>query len=375
MRYRNCCLPSPSRTSRSRARVPPVTRGTRVQLLLIWAAPSSRPTSRRASTACPGAASIARRRGARHHLDPGRARGHAGGRAVRRPQGRARAASEQRADRRCRQRLSGRGGARARCSSAGSPTGSAARSCSSSPSRLYLAATAATALSWDFWSFALFRFLTGAGIGGEYTAINSAIQELIPARYRGWTDLAINGSFWVGAALGAVGSIVLLDPAVIAAGHRLAARVPDRRGARARHLRHAAVDSREPALADDPRRIGEARRRGRARSRSAVRRVAGARRRGCRRCGCARARTRRSARWRATLFTHLSAAHPGRADADGGAGVLLQRDLLHLCADPDRFLRRAGRRASAGTSCRSRPAISSARWCSAGCSTRSAARR
>src|SRR5262249_21881389 len=56
-------------------------------------------------------------------------------------------------------------------------------------------------------------FLTGAGIGGEYTAINSAIQELIPARYRGRTDLAINGSFWVGAALGAGVSIVLLGNA------------------------------------------------------------------------------------------------------------------------------------------------------------------
>ena len=78
---------------------------------------------------------------------------------------------------------------------------------------VYLSATAATALSWDLWSFLLFRFLTGAGIGGEYTAINSAIQELIPARYRGRTDLAINGSFWVGAALGAAVSIVLLSRA------------------------------------------------------------------------------------------------------------------------------------------------------------------
>jgi MFS family permease len=77
---------------------------------------------------------------------------------------------------------------------------------------LYIGATAATAFSWNLWSYVLFRFLTGAGIGGEYTAINSAIQELIPARYRGWTDLVINGSFWVGAALGAGGSIVLLDP-------------------------------------------------------------------------------------------------------------------------------------------------------------------
>src|SRR5436189_4124198 len=80
---------------------------------------------------------------------------------------------------------------------------------------VYLIATAATALSWDLWSFAFFRFVTGAGIGGEYTAINSTIQELVPARVRGWTDLVINGSFWIGAAMGALGSIVLLDPAVI----------------------------------------------------------------------------------------------------------------------------------------------------------------
>jgi MFS family permease len=77
---------------------------------------------------------------------------------------------------------------------------------------LYLTATAATALSWSITSYALFRFLTGAGIGGEYTAINSTIQELVPARYRGWTDLMINGSFWLGAALGAISAIVLLDP-------------------------------------------------------------------------------------------------------------------------------------------------------------------
>ncbi|MBX9826690.1 MAG: MFS transporter [Xanthobacteraceae bacterium] len=80
---------------------------------------------------------------------------------------------------------------------------------------VYLVATAATALSWNLWSFALFRFLTGAGIGGEYAAINSTIQELIPARVRGFTDLVINGSFWVGAALGAFAAIVLLDTPVI----------------------------------------------------------------------------------------------------------------------------------------------------------------
>ena len=89
---------------------------------------------------------------------------------------------------------------------------------------LYLTATAATALSWSVASYALFRFLTGAGIGGEYTAINSTIQELVPARYRGWTDLVINGSFWIGAAIGAVAAIVLLDPGLLAPdlGWRLA---------------------------------------------------------------------------------------------------------------------------------------------------------
>jgi MFS family permease len=82
---------------------------------------------------------------------------------------------------------------------------------------LYLTATAATALSFSLASYALFRFLTGAGIGGEYTAINSTIQELVPARYRGWTDLVINGSFWIGAALGATSAIVLLDPGLMGA--------------------------------------------------------------------------------------------------------------------------------------------------------------
>ncbi|MGN2412708.1 MFS transporter [Pseudomonas syringae] len=77
---------------------------------------------------------------------------------------------------------------------------------------LYVGATAATAFSFSVWSFMLFRFLTGVGIGGEYTAINSTIQEFTPARYRGWVDLTINGTFWLGAALGAIGSIVLLDP-------------------------------------------------------------------------------------------------------------------------------------------------------------------
>jgi MFS family permease len=79
---------------------------------------------------------------------------------------------------------------------------------------LYLTATILTAFSFSAWSFFLFRFLAGAGIGGEYSAINSAIDELIPARVRGWVDLAINGSWWLGTAAGAMLSIVFLNPKI-----------------------------------------------------------------------------------------------------------------------------------------------------------------
>ncbi|MEU4167570.1 MFS transporter [Streptomyces sp. NPDC026665] len=76
---------------------------------------------------------------------------------------------------------------------------------------VYLSATALTALSFDAWWFFTFRFLTGFGIGGEYAAINSAIDELIPARFRGRVDLIINGTYWLGAIGGALLSIVMLN--------------------------------------------------------------------------------------------------------------------------------------------------------------------
>ncbi|MFL4904382.1 MFS transporter [Streptomyces sp. MMS24-I2-30] len=76
---------------------------------------------------------------------------------------------------------------------------------------VYLAATALTAVSFSSWWFFLFRFLTGFGIGGEYAAINSAIDELIPAYYRGRVDLLVNGSFWLGAVGGSLLSIVALN--------------------------------------------------------------------------------------------------------------------------------------------------------------------
>jgi MFS family permease len=89
---------------------------------------------------------------------------------------------------------------------------------------LYLVATVLTAASWTAWWFLAMRFFTGAGIGGEYAAINSAIDELIPARARGRTDLIINGSFWVGAAIGGLASIVLLQESIfpLNVGWRLA---------------------------------------------------------------------------------------------------------------------------------------------------------
>ncbi len=80
---------------------------------------------------------------------------------------------------------------------------------------VYLIATALSAFSWNFTSYAIFRAVTGAGIGGEYAAINSAIDELIPARVRGRVDLMINGSYWIGAAFGSAATLVLLDPRVL----------------------------------------------------------------------------------------------------------------------------------------------------------------
>ena len=76
---------------------------------------------------------------------------------------------------------------------------------------VYVAGVLASAFAWNFWSFAAFRLLTGLGIGGEYAAINSAIDELIPARLRGRIDLMVNGSYWAGAAAGAGASVVLLS--------------------------------------------------------------------------------------------------------------------------------------------------------------------
>ncbi|WP_245878447.1 MFS transporter [Streptosporangium subroseum] len=87
---------------------------------------------------------------------------------------------------------------------------------------VYLIATAMTALSFSAWWFFLFRFLTGFGIGGEYAAINSAIDELIPSRHRGRIDIIINGSYWLGAAGGALLTVPLLNNFAVNIGWRIA---------------------------------------------------------------------------------------------------------------------------------------------------------
>ena len=89
---------------------------------------------------------------------------------------------------------------------------------------VYILASVATAFAFAPWYFFLFRFLTGVGIGGEYSAINTAIDELIPARNRGRVDLAINGSYWVGPASAALAALLFLDQGIFATdvGWRLA---------------------------------------------------------------------------------------------------------------------------------------------------------
>jgi MFS family permease len=82
---------------------------------------------------------------------------------------------------------------------------------------IYISGVLLSAFAWNFWTFAFFRMITGLGIGGEYAAVNSAIDELIPAKYRGRVDLIVNGSFWLGAAFGAVAAPVLLDQRIFSA--------------------------------------------------------------------------------------------------------------------------------------------------------------
>ena len=195
---------------------------------------------------------------------------------------------------------------------------------------VYLVGVLLTATSWSFWSFALFRAITGFGIGGEYAAINSAIDELMPARYRGRIDIIINGSFWVGAVAGSGASLIFLNPNVFApnVGWRLAFAVG---GVLCLGILLMRRHVGEPALARDPRLCPPSRRDGR--------RHRAARARGYRAGARARAGPARSASAphlrlrsdRARDARQVSQPQHADARADDRTGVFVQRGLLLLC--------------------------------------------
>ena len=118
---------------------------------------------------------------------------------------------------------------------------------------IYLSGTMLTAFSWDFASLCVFRVITGFGIGGEYAAINSAIDELIPARVRGRVNLVINGSFWLGRGGGLRRDGRAARPRCLRRGYRVARGLRDRRLARLHRAVRAAIRSRESAMARGPR--------------------------------------------------------------------------------------------------------------------------
>ena len=127
---------------------------------------------------------------------------------------------------------------------------------------IYLIGSGMGGFAWDYWSLLFCRFVAGCGIGGEYTAINSAIDELIPSKYRGRVDIAVNGTYWGGAAIGAAMGLYLFSqprPDRLGLAHRLL----HRPGARPDHHLHPAHDPGKPSLADDawPQRRGRADRR------------------------------------------------------------------------------------------------------------------
>ncbi|RMS36955.1 Major facilitator family transporter [Pseudomonas ficuserectae] len=208
---------------------------------------------------------------------------------------------------------------------------------------LYVGATAATAFSFSVWSFMLFRFLTGMGIGGEYTAINSTIQEFTPARYRGWVDLTINGTFWLGAALGAIGSIVLLDPQWVGAelGWRLCFGIGAVLGLLVLLMRLWLPESPRWLLihgqATQAKKIVE-----QIRGRFAAPGPCAVSRAG-QTLAPARARPHAAGGGCQNLAGDVSPAIAGWPDAADGAGFFLQCDFLHLRTGIDRLLWRAVR--------------------------------
>ena len=191
----------------------------------------------------------------------------------------------------------------------------------------------------------IFRVLAGSGIGGEYSAINSAIDELVPARVRGRVALAINSSWWIGTAVAAGLTVVLLNSFAVNVGWR--ARLRARRDPRDRDPLHPPPRAGEPALAPHAR----ARRRGgeggaRDRGRGAEDASGPARARG-RAARDRAARVDRLHRDREARDGGVPGPRRARVLADGVAGGALQRDALRDGLDPDDVLPRVeGERAA-----------------------------
>jgi len=204
----------------------------------------------------------------------------------------------------------------------------------------YATFTVENAFAWNFWSFAIFRFLAANGIGGEYAAINSAIDELIPAERRGQVDLSINSSWWIGTMLASALSSAPAGRAAVSSQSGLAALLLPRRCDRARRALRTALGTGESALAHDPRadRAGRKdrqtdRTRGGAKQRPAATAHRYRRDRGhgeaCRLC-----------RDRDNDDSHLSVADLPWPQPNGYSGFSVQRSLLHRGAGADRVFSR-----------------------------------
>ena len=239
---------------------------------------------------------------------------------------------------------------------------------------LYLLATVATAFSRTALFFYACRFFTGAGIGGEYAAINSAIDELIPARLRGRVDLIINGSFWLGTMFGATLALFLLDTDRFPGRPRLAAGLRARRRPRPGHPAGPPQRAREPTLAVHPRPQREGRgagRRHRGGDREGDRPAAGG---GHRLDQDPPAQEHRLRDDRPHRLQAVPQAHRPGAGPVHRPGVPLQRRVLHPGAGAQHLTSRSPTTWCRSTS-RSPSGTCSGRCCWGGCSTASAGGR